>query len=95
MGHRVGDPVSRAGDDVRRVVRVISDSGCVSVVCVIAPRGGWVPVAEEWIGSDFNFKPLVEHDANVIDWLRDRLDWHRAMAADFQFALSKRLGKEV
>lgn len=44
---QVGDLVSRDGTDVQRVTKADDGYGCIIVVCVKAPVGGWCKVGDE------------------------------------------------
>lgn len=46
MIFKVGDIVTRAGDDRQRVIEVDEEWGLITVECVVAPASGWIQVGE-------------------------------------------------
>ncbi len=43
---KIGDLVTRDGSDVHRVTRADDGYGSITVVCVKAPKTGWIKVGE-------------------------------------------------
>lgn len=44
---KVGDVVTRAGDDRQRITEIDDEGFCLTVVCIKAPADGWCKVGDE------------------------------------------------